>query len=243
MLEWLVFWCFMLLIISLWVKIRRVATERLTWTSCLIHGQLFLDLWQTECHFWVFHCLCPSLFLSMLETHPFSILFFWIVTPCGLVDRYQRFGETYCLHIWGWRRWQYVYPKCWYVPTSLHGVTTQMNIIDIFTGVKTSIFSSAVFLIIGTGGIGDLRSEYRENQSAATSLHQKQTFCNSVKCVWKQTCVENDGASIWKIKKYAYMCSFWHLNGITFLYSLEETKIFWRIILSSLKLFLAKQRR
>jgi hypothetical protein len=24
-----------------------------------------------------------------------SMLVFWVVTPCGLVDRYQRFGETY----------------------------------------------------------------------------------------------------------------------------------------------------
>jgi hypothetical protein len=27
---------------------------------------------------------------------------FWVVTPCGFVDRYQRFGETYCLHLQGW---------------------------------------------------------------------------------------------------------------------------------------------
>jgi hypothetical protein len=31
-----------------------------------------------------------------------SILFFWVVTPCGLVGRYQRFGETYCLRPQGW---------------------------------------------------------------------------------------------------------------------------------------------
>jgi hypothetical protein len=23
---------------------------------------------------------------------------FWVVTPCGLVGGYQRFGGTYCLH-------------------------------------------------------------------------------------------------------------------------------------------------
>jgi hypothetical protein len=27
---------------------------------------------------------------------------FWVVTPCGLVGRYQRFGDTYCLHLQGW---------------------------------------------------------------------------------------------------------------------------------------------
>jgi hypothetical protein len=25
-------------------------------------------------------------------------MFFWVVTPCELVVRYQGFGETYCLH-------------------------------------------------------------------------------------------------------------------------------------------------
>jgi hypothetical protein len=31
-----------------------------------------------------------------------SLLVFWVVTPCGLVHRYQHFGETYCLHLQGW---------------------------------------------------------------------------------------------------------------------------------------------
>jgi hypothetical protein len=26
-------------------------------------------------------------------------MFFWVVTPCGLVARYQRFGGTCCLHL------------------------------------------------------------------------------------------------------------------------------------------------
>jgi hypothetical protein len=29
-------------------------------------------------------------------------MLFWVVTPCGLVDRHQIFGETYCLHLQGW---------------------------------------------------------------------------------------------------------------------------------------------
>jgi hypothetical protein len=28
---------------------------------------------------------------------------FWAVTPCGLVDRYQRLRGTYCLHLQGFR--------------------------------------------------------------------------------------------------------------------------------------------
>jgi hypothetical protein len=34
---------------------------------------------------------------------------FWVVTPCGLMGRYQHFGEAYCLQFQGWR--QYVSPK------------------------------------------------------------------------------------------------------------------------------------
>jgi hypothetical protein len=30
------------------------------------------------------------------------MFFFWVVTQCGLIDRYQRFGETYGLHLQGW---------------------------------------------------------------------------------------------------------------------------------------------
>jgi hypothetical protein len=41
-------------------------------------------------------------------------MFFWVVTPCGLVGRYQRFGETsLSLGV-----------KCGDSP---HGVTTQKN--------------------------------------------------------------------------------------------------------------------
>jgi hypothetical protein len=30
-----------------------------------------------------------------------SMLLFWVVTPYGLVGRYQCFGGTYCLHLQG----------------------------------------------------------------------------------------------------------------------------------------------
>jgi hypothetical protein len=29
----------------------------------------------------------------------FMIMFFWVLSPCRLVSRSQRFGETYCLHL------------------------------------------------------------------------------------------------------------------------------------------------
>jgi hypothetical protein len=45
-------------------------------------------------------------------------MLFWVVTPCRLVGRHERFGETYCLH--------------------LQDVTTQKNIIIILTAERTS---------------------------------------------------------------------------------------------------------
>jgi hypothetical protein len=58
------------------------------------------------------------------------MLVFWVVTPCGLLGRYQRFRGTYCLHLQPM--------KCWYLPTSPHGVTTQKTNTDIFTAVRIS---------------------------------------------------------------------------------------------------------
>jgi hypothetical protein len=42
-----------------------------------------------------------------------TMLFFWVVTPCRLVGRCQRYGETSCPQL------------RWYLPTRLHGVTNQ----------------------------------------------------------------------------------------------------------------------
>jgi hypothetical protein len=58
------------------------------------------------------------------------MLVFWVLTPCGLVGRYQYFDRTYFLHLQDWRR-QYVSLKFWYVCTSPHGVITQMTNINI----------------------------------------------------------------------------------------------------------------
>jgi hypothetical protein len=33
------------------------------------------------------------------QVNGMSVLDFWVVTPCGLVDRYQHFGGIYCLHL------------------------------------------------------------------------------------------------------------------------------------------------
>jgi hypothetical protein len=44
----------------------------------------------------------PLNFVTMCEIEvlmavKMSVLFFWVVTPCGLVGRYQCYGEIYCL--------------------------------------------------------------------------------------------------------------------------------------------------
>jgi hypothetical protein len=38
---------------------------------------------------------------EVLTSVNMSVLVFWVVTPCGLLSRYQRFGGTYCLHLQG----------------------------------------------------------------------------------------------------------------------------------------------
>jgi hypothetical protein len=40
------------------------------------------------------------------QTNPYLLMLsFWVVTPCGRVGRYQRFGGTYCLYFQGRRVW------------------------------------------------------------------------------------------------------------------------------------------
>jgi hypothetical protein len=36
---------------------------------------------------------------EVLTAVKMSMLFFWAVTPCELVDKYQLFAGTYCLHL------------------------------------------------------------------------------------------------------------------------------------------------
>jgi hypothetical protein len=60
-----------------------------------------------------------------------SVFVFWIV------GRHERFGGIHSFHLQGWRR-QYVSPKRWYLPTSLHDVPTQETNTGVFTAVRTS---------------------------------------------------------------------------------------------------------
>jgi hypothetical protein len=90
--------------------------------------------------------LITNYYLGKFEvlTAVMTTLFFWVVTPCSLVGRYQRFGEIYSLHLQGWSggagEWR-VYIgleegqagiRPWYLPTSLHVVTIQ-NIVRLGT--------------------------------------------------------------------------------------------------------------
>jgi hypothetical protein len=45
---------------------------------------------------------------EVLTAMKMPLLIFWIVTPYGLVDRYQHFRETYFLHLQASRWRQYV---------------------------------------------------------------------------------------------------------------------------------------
>jgi hypothetical protein len=44
---------------------------------------------------------------SQILAYFFMMLFFWVLAPCRLVGRCQRFGEIYCLHLqpWWWRQY------------------------------------------------------------------------------------------------------------------------------------------
>jgi hypothetical protein len=42
------------------------------------------------------HIYVRFVILVVLKT---TMLFFWVVTPCGLLGRYKRLGRAYCLHL------------------------------------------------------------------------------------------------------------------------------------------------
>jgi hypothetical protein len=83
------------------------------------------------------------------------MMIFWVETPCGLVgtSRYQRFGRTCCLLLYSWwplQRWrwrQYVPPKRWYLPTSVHSISAQKTNINIFTAVRNSNFLQVAYVV------------------------------------------------------------------------------------------------
>jgi hypothetical protein len=118
----------------------------------------------TQLHFYKINCntVLSSTSRSLKGSLPFmwdlrfSRQWRWRRCSSGLwrrVRRYHHFGETYCIHLQGhlqpyrWR--QYVSPKRWYTPTSLHGVTAQNNNIVIFPSCfpTTILYAFLIFLM------------------------------------------------------------------------------------------------
>jgi hypothetical protein len=62
------------------------------------------------------------------------------VSPCILVNRYRRFGGTYCLNlqekIMEWK--QQFPPKCWYQVTKVHLVTSKKSVMLVTSLYRTS---------------------------------------------------------------------------------------------------------
>jgi hypothetical protein len=89
--------------------------------------------------------ISPVVGLEVLTAASMQMAVFWIVAPCSLVEVYQRFRGTCCLHHqgthsspWWWR--QQVPLKRWYTSTRIHGATTQKTAIFISPAVWNIIF-------------------------------------------------------------------------------------------------------
>jgi hypothetical protein len=62
----------------------------------------FLKIMDCSFHFknlYYFKELSKSVSFEVLMVVNVKIIVFWDVTRCSLVDRYQRFTQTYCLHL------------------------------------------------------------------------------------------------------------------------------------------------
>jgi hypothetical protein len=55
-------------------------------------------------------------------------MLYWVLIPRCSVGRCQRFKETYCLHLQGWRPTSMFLRNAVNLPTTPHGVTTKNNI-------------------------------------------------------------------------------------------------------------------
>jgi hypothetical protein len=82
---------------------------------------------------WIYECAKKFVGFKALTAVSTKMAVFWVVTLCSLVEVYQYFSGSCCLHrqgTWWWR--QQVSLKCWWTSTRLHGVTTQKTAIFIF---------------------------------------------------------------------------------------------------------------
>jgi hypothetical protein len=69
-----------------------------------------------------------------------TVLYFWVVTPCRFIGRYQRFGETYCLHLLGSRH-IYIYSQR---KNKLDGNVTRNSIATSALKMETVFFSETL---------------------------------------------------------------------------------------------------
>jgi hypothetical protein len=60
-----------------------IARHCTTIMKCILEAASSADFYNTV------NCVC------------YMIMFFWVLAPCRLVGRCQRFGETCCLHLQG----------------------------------------------------------------------------------------------------------------------------------------------
>jgi hypothetical protein len=125
-----------------------------------------------------------SLRCEVLTAVKTSTMVFWVVTPCGLVDRHWSFGKTYCIHLQTWRWRPCVPPNIWYLLTSPHGATTQKTTVtNIF--LATRMKSSRAF--------SHANVELKNNVS--------ETVCASVFCANKRFC----SLPLWNLSGHYYV--------------------------------------
>lgn len=63
----------------------------------------------------------------------FNVAVSWVVTPCSLADRYQRFGETRCANLQSFSlKMEEVFSsKHWYLSAALYGCASQKTIFSV----------------------------------------------------------------------------------------------------------------
>jgi hypothetical protein len=113
--------------------------SRNLFVALFIYLSTFLSVYLSV-HLSVGHFLFSSIYLSIslsvyIYLSVWLMMFFWVLAPCRLGYRFQRFRETYCLHL-----------QPWHLPTSPQGAKTQNTMI--LTAVKISNLSTHVSLYL-----------------------------------------------------------------------------------------------
>lgn len=94
--------------------------------------------------------------IQIRPVHHLTVTFFWLVTPCVFVGRYQQFRGTCCLPIQGtgvnsvlsWRWRLCVYLKCQYPSTKIRVVTYQKIVIPCLLPWEPQISNITIISIV-----------------------------------------------------------------------------------------------